>query len=85
MNPAACTRPDPVTSGRSWAVAAVSGAAAPPEIPVTLTGKKMEVPVRKILRGVPADEAVNRNAMANPDSLDFFIGYAAAHQDYSNA
>jgi acetoacetyl-CoA synthetase len=53
--------------------------------PVTLTGKKMEVPVRKILRGVPADEAVNRNAMANPDSLDFFIGYAAAHQDYSNA
>jgi hypothetical protein len=30
-------------------------------------------------------DPVNRNAMANPDSLDFFIGYAAAHQDYSNA
>jgi acetoacetyl-CoA synthetase len=53
-----------------------------PEIPVTLTGKKLEVPVRKILRGVPADEAANRNAMANPDSLDFFADYATKQQDY---
>jgi acetoacetyl-CoA synthetase len=53
-----------------------------PDIPVTLTGKKMEVPVRKILRGVPADEAANRNAMANPGSLDFFVHYAATQQDY---
>ncbi|HEY2507690.1 MAG TPA: acetoacetate--CoA ligase, partial [Streptosporangiaceae bacterium] len=48
-----------------------------PEIPVTLTGKKMEVPVRQILRGTPADEAADRNAMANPASLDFFVRYAA--------
>jgi len=53
-----------------------------PEIPVTLTGKKLEVPVRKILRGVPADEAANRNAMANPDSLDFFADYVTKQQDY---
>jgi acetoacetyl-CoA synthetase len=53
-----------------------------PDIPVTLTGKKLEVPVRKILRGVPADEAANRNAMANPDSLDFFADYATTQQDY---
>jgi acetoacetyl-CoA synthetase len=53
-----------------------------PEIPVTLTGKKLEVPVRKILRGVPADEAANRNAMANPHSLDFFADYATKQQDY---
>jgi acetoacetyl-CoA synthetase len=53
-----------------------------PDIPATLTGKKMEVPVRKILRGVPADEAANRNAMANPDSLDFFVLYASTQQDY---
>jgi acetoacetyl-CoA synthetase len=53
-----------------------------PEIPMTLTGKKMEVPVRKILRGAPADEAANRNAMANPDSLDFFADYAVTQQDY---
>jgi acetoacetyl-CoA synthetase len=53
-----------------------------PEIPVTLTGKKLEVPVRKILRGAPADQAANRNAMANPGSLDFFADYAANQQDY---
>jgi acetoacetyl-CoA synthetase len=52
------------------------------EIPVTLTGKKMEVPVRKILRGARADDAANRNAMANPGSLDFFADYAATQKDY---
>ncbi len=52
-----------------------------PDIPVTLTGKKMEVPVRKILLGVPAEQAANRNAMANPGSLDFFAAYAAT-RDY---
>ncbi|HEX3924418.1 MAG TPA: acetoacetate--CoA ligase [Streptosporangiaceae bacterium] len=53
-----------------------------PEIPVTLTGKKLEVPVRKILRGAPPDEAANRNATANPASLDFFATYAATQHDY---
>ena len=53
-----------------------------PAIPATLTGKKMEVPVRKILLGVPPDEAANRNAMANPQSLDAFAEYARAQQDY---
>jgi acetoacetyl-CoA synthetase len=53
-------------------------------IPMTLTGKRMEVPVRKILLGTPPDQAANVNAMANPDSLADFTGYArtllAAHQ-----
>ncbi len=53
-----------------------------PDIPMTLTGKKLEVPVRKILLGVPPDEAANRNAMANPGSLDFFADYATKQQDY---
>jgi acetoacetyl-CoA synthetase len=53
-----------------------------PAIPVTLTGKKMEVPVRKILLGVPPDEAANRNAMANPQSLDAFAEYARTQRDY---
>ncbi len=51
-------------------------------IPVTLTGKKMEVPVRKILLGVPPDEAANRHAMANPHALDAFAEYARTQQDY---
>jgi len=47
------------------------------EIPRTLTGKKMEVPVRKLLLGVPAHEAANADAMANPASLGFFTALAA--------
>jgi len=51
-------------------------------IPVTLTGKKMEVPVRKILLGTPPDAAANRSAMANPASLDAFAEYASTQDDY---
>jgi acetoacetyl-CoA synthetase len=53
-----------------------------PDIPTTLTGKKMEVPVRKILRGTPAESAANRNAMANPAALDAFVDYARSQRDY---
>ncbi|MGA2343875.1 MAG: acetoacetate--CoA ligase [Steroidobacteraceae bacterium] len=49
-----------------------------PAIPRTLTGKKMEVPVRRILMGVPPDRAANRAAMADPHALDFFVEYARA-------
>jgi acetoacetyl-CoA synthetase len=52
------------------------------EIPATLTGKKMEVPVRRILLGMPPDKAANVNAMANPGSLKEFVSYARAQQDY---
>jgi acetoacetyl-CoA synthetase len=51
-------------------------------VPITLTGKKLEVPVRRILMGVPADKAANRAALANPASLDFFIAYAKSQTDY---
>jgi acetoacetyl-CoA synthetase len=52
-------------------------------IPYTLTGKKMEVPVRRILMGVPAEKAANRAAMANVHSLDYFVEYARTQRDYS--
>jgi acetoacetyl-CoA synthetase len=52
------------------------------DIPATLTGKKMEVPVRKILLGTPAERAANPNAMANPGSLAEFAAYARAQRDY---
>jgi len=51
-------------------------------IPYTLTGKKMEIPVRRILMGVPVEKAANRAAMANVESLDFFIDYARTQSDY---
>jgi acetoacetyl-CoA synthetase len=53
-----------------------------PDIPMTRTGKKMEVPVRRILLGVPAEQAANREAMANPDSLRHFVDYARTQRDY---
>jgi acetoacetyl-CoA synthetase len=53
-----------------------------PGIPMTLTRKKMEVPVRRILMGTPLELAANRNAMANPDSLNFFLNYAKTQKDY---
>ena len=53
-----------------------------PAIPATLTGKKMEVPVRKILLGARPDDAANRSAMANPQALDAFAEYARTQRDY---
>jgi acetoacetyl-CoA synthetase len=53
------------------------------DIPYTLTGKKMEVPVRRILAGMPLAKAANRDAVANPAALDYFIEYARTQQDYS--
>ncbi|MFC5430886.1 acetoacetate--CoA ligase [Paraburkholderia denitrificans] len=50
-------------------------------VPYTLTGKKMEVPVRKILMGWSPEKAANRDAMANPAALDFFIRFAAEGKD----
>jgi acetoacetyl-CoA synthetase len=45
-----------------------------PGIPRTLSGKKLEVPVRKILLGTPPERAVDPNALANPDVLTYFAG-----------
>ena len=52
-------------------------------IPFTLTGKKMEVPVRRILMGLAPEKAANRDAVANPHALDYFIAYAKNQTDYS--
>ncbi|MEU7741838.1 acetoacetate--CoA ligase [Nonomuraea sp. NPDC049158] len=43
-----------------------------PGIPRTLSGKKLEVPVRKILLGTPVEQAANPDAMANPEVLRHF-------------
>ena len=43
-----------------------------PGIPRTLSGKKLEVPVRRILLGTPVSDAVDPDALANPDVLKYF-------------
>lgn len=45
------------------------------QVPYTLTGKKMEIPVRKIISGIDEEEAATRDAMANPSSLDYFVEF----------
>ena len=47
-----------------------------PGIPYTLTGKKMEVPVRKLLMGAPPEQAASRDIMARPDLLDWYVAFA---------
>ena len=53
------------------------------DIPYTLTGKKLEVPVRRILMGADPDKAANRAALPNPASLDYFIEYAKNQRDFA--
>ncbi|MBI5907939.1 MAG: acetoacetate--CoA ligase, partial [Burkholderiales bacterium] len=48
-----------------------------PEIPRTLSGKKQELPIKKLLLGQAIEKVVNRDAMANPASLDWYVQFAA--------
>ncbi|MEU6264289.1 acetoacetate--CoA ligase [Saccharopolyspora shandongensis] len=47
------------------------------EVPRTLNGKKLEVPVKKILAGTPPERAVSRDALQNPASLEPFVQLSA--------
>jgi acetoacetyl-CoA synthetase len=47
-----------------------------PEIPRTLSGKKQELPIKKLLLGQPLDRVVNREAMANPGCLAWYLAFA---------
>jgi acetoacetyl-CoA synthetase len=47
------------------------------QVPRTLSGKLLEVPVKRILSGMPADRAASRDALANPEALDEFAALAA--------
>jgi len=46
------------------------------EVRRTLSGKKLEVPVKKILQGTPAEEAADRDSLENPEALDSFVDLA---------
>ncbi|MGE4240115.1 acetoacetate--CoA ligase [Ramlibacter sp.] len=50
------------------------------EIPRTLSGKKQELPVKKLLLGQPPEKVVNKDAMANPASLDWYIALARSRE-----
>jgi acetoacetyl-CoA synthetase len=46
------------------------------EIPRTLSGKVLELPVKRILQGTPPEKAASRDSLANPAALDFFVSWA---------
>ncbi|MGZ4271506.1 MAG: acetoacetate--CoA ligase [Solirubrobacteraceae bacterium] len=47
------------------------------EVPRTLSGKVLEVPVKRILMGQDPDRAASRDSLANPEALDYFAGLAS--------
>ncbi len=47
------------------------------EVPRTLSGKALEVPVKRILMGTAAEKAASRDSLANPAALDWFVELAA--------
>jgi acetoacetyl-CoA synthetase len=49
------------------------------EIPRTLSGKKQELPIKKLLLGQALEKVVNKDAMANPGCLDWYVAFAARH------
>jgi acetoacetyl-CoA synthetase len=51
------------------------------EVPRTLSGKALEIPVKKILMGAEPDRAASRESLANPQSLQYFIELAGSPRD----
>jgi len=51
-----------------------------PEVPRTISGTKMEVPVKKILLGHDPASSVNRDSMANPASIDWFVAFGRSRK-----
>jgi acetoacetyl-CoA synthetase len=50
------------------------------EVPRTLTGKKQELPVKKLMLGRPLADVVNKDACANPAAFDWYAAYARKWQ-----
>jgi acetoacetyl-CoA synthetase len=46
------------------------------EVPRTLSGKVLELPVKRILMGTPPEQAASRDSLANPQALDAFVELA---------
>lgn len=55
------------------------------DIPRTLSGKKQELPIKKLLLGQPLEKVINTEAMANPGCLAWYIDFAQRHQQAQTA
>jgi acetoacetyl-CoA synthetase len=50
-----------------------------PTVPRTHSAKKMEIPVKRLLQGVPAEDVVAQSALLQPGSLDWYVDFVQAH------
>ena len=48
-----------------------------PDVPTTRTGKRLEVPIKRLLQGAPESEALNRGSVADLDTLNWYVAYAS--------
>ena len=55
------------------------------EVPRTFSGKKLEIPIRKLLLGQPAAKVINPDTMANPKSVAWFVDFASRLKSESDA
>jgi acetoacetyl-CoA synthetase len=55
------------------------------EIPRTLSGKVLEVPVKKVLMGQEPEKAASRESLANPEAFDWFVQFASERSNASGA
>jgi len=55
-----------------------------PEVPRTLSGKKQELPIKKLLLGQAIDKVINREAMANPACLEWYVAFARSREVLSS-
>ena len=51
------------------------------EVPRTLSGKKTEVPVKKLFMGIPVEKAVSKDALSNQQSIEYFIEFTSKFND----
>ena len=49
-----------------------------PAVPRTLSGKVLEVPVKRVLMGHEPEKAASRESLQNPDAFDWFVDFARA-------
>jgi acetoacetyl-CoA synthetase len=57
---------------------------AAPQIPRTLSGKKQELPIKKLLLGHPLEKVINKDAMANPECLHWYLEFASSFSNSTN-
>ena len=70
-----CTSPRTVETLPSQRVTAPDEIVPAPGVPRTLTGKRVEVPIKQILRGTAWGDLVSSGAVANPEVLDWYAEF----------